>query len=132
MQIAPDANEIELGSFIADGTTGGVYKGMWRGMVCAVKRFRYSKDDKSLVQTFKNEVFLLRNLVHENLVTFYGACAVAPNLCILTELMTGSLQSLLYGVSVAELTAFSSSLLGFSTPTICCVAHFGCLLLSPA
>jgi serine/threonine protein kinase len=97
-----DANEIELGSFIADGTTGGVYKGMWRGMVCAVKRFRYSKDDATLVQTFKNEVFLLRNLVHENLVTFYGACAVPPNLCILTELMTGSLQSLLYGRQCAH------------------------------
>ena len=66
-------------------------------MVCAVKRFRYSNDDTSLVQTFKNEVFLLRNLSHENLVTFYGACAQPPNLCILTELMTGSLLSLLYG-----------------------------------
>eukprot|EP01047_Picozoa_sp_COSAG01_P080838 COSAG01_NODE_15876_length_1289_cov_1.710084_1_plen_152_part_00 len=42
-------------------------------LVCAVKRFRYSHDDSSLVQTFKNEVFLLRNLSHENLVTFYGA-----------------------------------------------------------
>jgi serine/threonine protein kinase len=92
-----DAGEIELGAFIADGTTGGVYKGMWQGMVCAVKRFRYSHDDSSLVQTFKNEVFLLRNLSHENLVTFYGACAKPPNLCILTELMTGSLSSLLYG-----------------------------------
>eukprot|EP01046_Picozoa_sp_COSAG06_P000488 COSAG06_NODE_13_length_35352_cov_49.626255_34_plen_595_part_00 len=66
-------------------------------MHCAVKRFRFSKDDAALTETFANEVFLLKNLSHDNLVRFFGACTTPPNLCILTELMTGSLLSLLYG-----------------------------------
>jgi serine/threonine protein kinase len=95
--IIENIEDIQLGSFIAEGTSGGVYNATWRGMRCAVKRFRFSKDDAGLKETFANEVFLLQNLSHDNLVRFYGACTTPPNLCILTELMTGSLLSLLYG-----------------------------------
>jgi serine/threonine protein kinase len=95
--IIENIEDIQLGSFIAEGTSGGVYNATWRGMRCAVKRFRFSKDDAGLAETFVNEVFLLQNLSHDNLVRFYGACTTPPNLCILTELMTGSLLSLLYG-----------------------------------
>eukprot|EP01043_Picozoa_sp_COSAG02_P015339 COSAG02_NODE_652_length_18867_cov_30.656756_4_plen_712_part_00 len=95
--VIENIEDIQLGSFIAEGTSGGVYNATWRGMRCAVKRFRFSKDDAGLKETFANEVFLLQNLSHDNLVRFYGACTTPPNLCILTELMTGSLMSLLYG-----------------------------------
>jgi hypothetical protein len=95
--IIEDVNEIELGTFIADGTSGGVYKGRWKGMACAVKRFHYTTDDVTLSTVFKNEVFLLRNLNHDNLLRFYGACIKPPHLCIVTELLVGSLMSLLYG-----------------------------------
>ena len=95
--IIDNIEDIQLGAFIAEGTSGGVYNAVWRGMSCAVKRFRFSKDDAALTETFTNEVFLLQNLSHDNLVRFYGACTTPPHLCILTELMTGSLLSLLYG-----------------------------------
>eukprot|EP01052_Picozoa_sp_SAG31_P010214 SAG31_NODE_552_length_14204_cov_14.295356_8_plen_484_part_00 len=95
--IIEDVNEIELGMFIADGTSGAVYQGRWRGMACAVKRFHYNSEDVSLATVFRNEVFLLRNLNHDNLLRFYGACTRAPNLCIVTELLVGSLSNLLYG-----------------------------------
>ena len=55
--------------------------------------------DVTLAAVFKNEVFLLRNLNHDNLLRFYGACIKPPNLCIVTELLTGSLASLLYGAN---------------------------------
>ena len=92
-----DVDEIKLGNFIAEGTSGGVYQAVWRGMDCAVKRFRFSKDDSTLHEIFANEVFLLQNLAHDNLVRFYAACTQPPNLCIVTELMVGSVLSLLYG-----------------------------------
>jgi serine/threonine protein kinase len=43
---------------------------------------------------------LLRHLNHDNLVRFYAACDKPPpdgQLCIVMELMKGSLASLLYG-----------------------------------
>ena len=66
-------------------------------MDCAVKKFTLNDDDEELKKEFRNEVFLLQNMVHANLVQFKGACSMMPNLCIITELMLGSLANLLYG-----------------------------------
>ena len=55
--IIDNIEDIQLGAFIAEGTSGGVYNAVWRGMNCAVKRFRFSKDDAALTETFTNEVF---------------------------------------------------------------------------
>jgi serine/threonine protein kinase len=52
------------------------------------------------VLAFRKEVHLLRNLNHQNLVRFYAACTKCPpegQLCIVMELMVGSLADLLYG-----------------------------------
>lgn len=48
-------------------------------------------------------MFLLKNLNHENLVRFYAACTQPLSLCIITELMAGSLAELMYGKSKGKL-----------------------------
>ena len=47
--------------------------------------------------SFENEVFLMRQLQHANLVRFFGAQCKPPSLCIVMELMNGSLTDVLYG-----------------------------------
>lgn len=90
-------DEIEFGSYISKGVTGSVYRARYHGMQCAVKRFSPHGDDEDIVFQFKNEVLLLRNLNHVNLVRFYAAVTQPQTPCIITELMAGSLADLLYG-----------------------------------
>jgi serine/threonine protein kinase len=89
--------EVTVGKFIAQGTTGSVHRGRWEGMDCAVKLFDYKRGQKQVVDAFRTEAIFLRNLNHHNLVRMYAMCSTPPNLCILTELMTSSLDNLLYG-----------------------------------
>ena len=65
------------------------------GMHCAVKEFTCDHSDPDVMETFLAEVFVMKNLQHENLVRFYGACMDPP--AIVTELLIGNLASLLYG-----------------------------------
>ena len=65
-------------------------------MDCAVKCYDdYQKD--SVVEAFRTEAFFLRNLCHQNLVRLFAMCSKLPNLCIVIEMMAGSLDRLLYG-----------------------------------
>ena len=103
--------DIVIGKFIAKGSSGSVHRGQWEGMECAVKIFDYryglglSNEDQQalqqqqqhIVNAFRTEAILLRNLNHQNLVRLYAVCSTPPHLCILTELMTSSLDNLLYG-----------------------------------
>ena len=73
-------SDIAVGRFISKGVTGSVYRGMWHGMRCAVKKFNFVEDDPELIAQFKNEVFLLQHLNHENLVRFIAACSSPPDL----------------------------------------------------
>ena len=65
-----------------------------------LKIFNYCGGDEEIEAAFTNELDILRNLNHSNLVRFFGACTKPPpdgQLGILMELMEGSLASLLYG-----------------------------------
>jgi tRNA A-37 threonylcarbamoyl transferase component Bud32 len=98
------AEDIELLGFIAKGASGSVFSCRWNGMRCAVKRFApCGPGDQELAQSFHKEVFLLRNLQHENLVRCYAACTLPEQQAIITELMVASLDSLLYGQNKAKL-----------------------------
>ena len=103
-----DLADIELFGFLAKGASGSVYSARWNGMKCAVKRFASCADgpeQEELLASFHKEVFLLRNLHHENLVRFYSACTQPGSLAIITELMPASLSDLLYGKHKAQLPA---------------------------
>lgn len=92
-----DVGEIMVEEYLSKGTSGTVCKAQWRGMSVAVKRFYYVDDDKELVGSFENEVFFMRELQHVNLIRFFAAQCKPPDLCIVMELMLGSLADLLYG-----------------------------------
>eukprot|EP01052_Picozoa_sp_SAG31_P013633 SAG31_NODE_824_length_11760_cov_17.390790_9_plen_750_part_00 len=86
--------------YLSKGVSGNVFKAQWQGMNCAMKVFNYYGDDPDLLKAFDQEVKIMRNLNHENLVRFYAFCNKPPpygELAILMELMKGSLASLLYG-----------------------------------
>ena len=94
-------DEIEITTILSRGTSGTVCAARWRGMDVAVKQFHYSENKEqeaeAIRENFENEVFLMRELHHANLVRFFAAQSKPPNLCIVMERMTGSLTDLLYG-----------------------------------
>lgn len=94
-------DEIEVTTILSRGTSGTVSAARWRGMDVAVKQFHYfenkEEESEAVRQNFENEVFLMRELHHANLVRFFAAQSKPPNLCIVMERMAGSLTDLLYG-----------------------------------
>ena len=96
-----NVEEIEVERYLSKGTSGTVSQARWQGMAVAVKKYYFvddgSANSAAMLASFKNEVFLMRQLQHVNLVRFFGASDTAPNLCIVMELMRGSLADLFYG-----------------------------------
>ncbi|RZC66312.1 hypothetical protein C5167_009996 [Papaver somniferum] len=88
--------ELTVGEEIGRGACGTVYHGMWCGSDVALKvyyKFEYSED---LLQTFRQEVLLMKKLRHPNVLLFMGAVTSPENLCIVTEFLPrGSLFQLL-------------------------------------
>jgi hypothetical protein len=88
-------DDIEKISYISKGASGAVYRAKWENMHCAVKVFECNRSDPNVIETFRTELFLMKNLLHDNLVRFYAFCEDPP--AIITELLVGNLSSLLYG-----------------------------------
>jgi serine/threonine protein kinase len=78
------------------GSYGVVYRGKWKGVDVAVKRFIKQKLDERRMLEFRAEMAFLAELHHPNIVLFIGACVKRPNLCIVTEFVkNGSLRDML-------------------------------------
>ncbi|KDO32331.1 TKL/DRK protein kinase [Saprolegnia parasitica CBS 223.65] len=79
-----DGKENELGI----GKCATVYRGMWMTKKSiaevAIKVFRYVRLTDKIMQDYTQEVAMLRQLKHPNIVLFIGAC-INPKLMILTE-----------------------------------------------
>jgi serine/threonine protein kinase len=85
-----------MGKQIGAGSYGMVYRGKWKGVEVAVKRFIKQKLDERRMLEFRAEMAFLSELHHPNIVLFIGACVKRPNLCIVTEFVKqGSLQDIL-------------------------------------
>ena len=91
-----DFDEIQKVEYIAKGASGAVYKARWQGMFCAVKVFERKYSEPDVLDAFYQEVDILKNLHHENLVRFYGF-GTEPAPFIVTEFLLGNLTELLYG-----------------------------------
>ncbi len=60
----------------------------WRRRHVVVKRFRYDLLTKENIKLFKNEASLFKDLVHPNIIAFYGVLIDPPSLGIVMEYAT--------------------------------------------
>ena len=77
-------SQISMDNKIGSGTFGTVYRGKWHGTV-AVKVLNVKNPSEDDMQSFKNEVGVLRKTRHAHVLLFMGACLKPPNLAIVTE-----------------------------------------------
>jgi len=91
-----DPAEIEFEELLAEGSSGKVYKGKWKGLEVALKKFEDDMLSFSMIE-FRREVAIMSILKHPNLVLFYGACTkTKSSLIIITKFIKkGSLRNLL-------------------------------------
>ncbi len=85
-----DTSELDMGQQLGAGGFGQVYQAVWKGTDVAVKVVPVGEDQqqvKTVCQTFKHEVRVMRELRHPNVVLFMAACTKPPRLCIVMELM---------------------------------------------
>lgn len=101
-QIIPFA-ELELGDKIGGGGFGDVHIGFWKGQQVAVKKLRVQRVTQTRKKQFEDEVRGITELDHPNIVKFYGACVVTPNLALVMEFLPdGSLYDNLYYSEVQQ------------------------------
>lgn len=85
--------------------------GMYRGRVVAVKQVSSKAVD--VTRKLKKELKTMRDLRHDNLLGFIGACVDPPHVCIVTEYCSrGSLKDLLENEDVKLDNMFIASLVG--------------------
>ncbi|XP_043722193.1 serine/threonine-protein kinase STY46-like isoform X2 [Telopea speciosissima] len=84
-----DRRLLKIGEKIASGSCGDLYRGVYLSQDVAVKILRSEHLNESLEIEFAQEVTILREVQHRNVVRFIGACTKLPHLCIVTEYMPG-------------------------------------------
>ncbi|RLN01048.1 dual specificity protein kinase shkD isoform X2 [Panicum miliaceum] len=88
--------DLVIGKQIGQGSCGTVYHALWYGSDVAVKVFSKQEYSEELIQTFRQEVSLMKKLRHPNILLFMGAVTSPQRLCIVTEFLPrGSLFRLL-------------------------------------
>ncbi|RWR86867.1 Protein kinase domain-containing protein [Cinnamomum micranthum f. kanehirae] len=84
-----DRRLLRIGERIASGSCGELYRGIYHDLDVSVKIIRSEQLNEALKVEFAQEVMILREVQHENVVRFIGACTRLPELCIVTEFMPG-------------------------------------------
>ncbi|CAN6926727.1 unnamed protein product [Brassica oleracea] len=88
--------DLTIGEQIGQGSCGTVYHGLWFGSDVAVKVFSKQEYSEDVIQSFRQEVLLMKRLRHPNVLLFMGAVTSPPRLCIMSEFLPrGSLFRLL-------------------------------------
>jgi serine/threonine protein kinase len=68
-----DFHEIQVGRQVGLGSYGAVYRGKWKGVEVAIKRFIKQKLDERRMLEFRAEMAFLSELHHPNIVLFIGS-----------------------------------------------------------
>lgn len=84
-----DSSQLKLTSKIANGSFGELFRGTYCGQDVAIKVLKPERLSDNLQREFQQEVSIMRKVRHKNVVQFIGACTRPPNLCIVTEFMSG-------------------------------------------
>ena len=84
-----EIDHLQILTKIAFSTFGNVYKGLYYGQDVAIKIIKDVLENRQLHNEFMQEVSIMKKIRHKNVVQFYGASTVRPNLCILFEYMEG-------------------------------------------
>ncbi|KAK2448531.1 PAS domain-containing protein tyrosine kinase family protein [Trifolium repens] len=88
--------DLTIGENIGQGSCGTVYHALWYGSDVAVKVFSKQEYSEDVIQSFRQEVSLMKKLRHPNILLFMGAVTSPQRLCIVTEFLPrGSLFRLL-------------------------------------
>ncbi|XP_021906874.1 probable serine/threonine-protein kinase DDB_G0282963 isoform X1 [Carica papaya] len=89
--------DLTIGEQIGQGSCGTVYHGLWFGSDVAVKVFSKQEYSDDVIDSFRQEVLLMKRLRHPNVLLFMGAVTSPEHLCIVTEFLPrGSLFRLLH------------------------------------
>lgn len=90
-------DEVEVTERIGAGNFGEVFRGRLWGSDVAVKLMRATEVTSKEVESLKDEVDILAQLRHPNVVLYMGASTTPPNIFIVTEWCErGSLHDMLY------------------------------------
>ncbi|XP_075474175.1 serine/threonine-protein kinase STY46-like isoform X2 [Primulina tabacum] len=84
-----DPNFLKFEYKVASGSYGDLYKGTYCSQEVAIKILKAERLNAELQKEFAQEVYIMRKVRHKNVVQFLGACTRPPNLCIVTEFMSG-------------------------------------------
>ncbi|KAG0583370.1 hypothetical protein KC19_3G131200 [Ceratodon purpureus] len=84
-----DISQLKCNKKVASGSFGDLFRGTYCGQDVAIKILKPERLNENLQREFQQEVFIMRKVRHKNVVQFIGACTIAPNLCIITEYMSG-------------------------------------------
>ncbi|AGF85754.1 tyrosine kinase family protein [Moumouvirus goulette] len=99
-----DYSELEIIEQIGSGGNGIVHKANWKGTEVAVKLMITQNITKDAEKSFKEEVKIMKNLRHPNVVLFMGASTHPPKMCIVMEYMSlGSLYEILDNELILEI-----------------------------
>jgi serine/threonine protein kinase len=77
-----DFHEIQVGRQVGLGSYGAVYRGKWKGVEVAIKRFIKQKLDERRMLEFRSEMAFLSELHHPNIVLFIGSLFLSRCMCI--------------------------------------------------
>ncbi|CAH8259606.1 unnamed protein product [Arabidopsis lyrata] len=89
-------DDLTIGEQVGQGSCGTVYHGLWFGSDVAVKVFSKQEYSAEVIESFKQEVLLMKRLRHPNVLLFMGAVTSPHRLCIVSEFLPrGSLFRLL-------------------------------------
>ncbi|THU52766.1 hypothetical protein C4D60_Mb10t07390 [Musa balbisiana] len=88
-----DLRKLSMGVAFAQGAFGKLYRGTYDGEDVAIKLLEKPENDPEraqlMEQQFGQEVMMLANLKHPNIVRFIGACRKPLVWCIVTEYAKG-------------------------------------------